>query len=219
MARANPGRGLNAAPRAVRPSVFGVRELLTSPQMSEILDAVRAGATGETLAAIPMPATTRAAFVRRDEQNMFDGMASRDKDPRRSLHVDEVPVPELAPDEVYLAVMASSINFNTVWTSIFEPLSTFGFLDRLAKESFWGRRHALDYHIVGSDAGGRHPSRGLRGAQLEGRRRGHGALQLRRRPRPERSRRLDARRATSASGGSRRTSADWPTSASSRRTS
>ena len=30
--------------------------------------------------------------------------------------------------------MASSINFNTVWTSIFEPLPTFGFLDRLAKE-------------------------------------------------------------------------------------
>jgi crotonyl-CoA reductase len=122
--------------------------------MSEILDAVRAGASGETLAEIPLPATTRAVFVRRDEQNMFEGMASRDKDPRRSLHVDEVAVPEMAPDEVVIAVMASSINFNTVWTSIFEPLPTFGFLDRLAKESFWGRRHALDYHVVGSDAAG-----------------------------------------------------------------
>ena len=50
--------------------------------------------------------------------------------------------------------MASSINFNTVWTSIFEPLSTFGFLDRLGKESFWGQRHALDYHVIGSDAAG-----------------------------------------------------------------
>jgi crotonyl-CoA reductase len=41
--------------------------------------------------------------------------------------------------------MASSINFNTVWTSIFEPLPTFGFLDRLARESEWGRppRHRL----------------------------------------------------------------------------
>ena len=66
----------------------------------------------------------------------------------------DVPIPELAPDEVYVAVMASSINFNTVWTSIFEPLSTFGFLDRLGKESVWGRRHALDYHVVGSDAAG-----------------------------------------------------------------
>ncbi len=122
--------------------------------MSEILDAVRGGATPEELAATPMPSRTRAVFVRRDEQDMFEGMASRDKDPRRSLHIDEVDVPELAPDEVYLAVMASSINFNTVWTSIFEPLSTFGFLDRLGKESYWGRRHALDYHVVGSDASG-----------------------------------------------------------------
>ncbi|MGD1013177.1 MAG: crotonyl-CoA carboxylase/reductase [Acidimicrobiales bacterium] len=122
--------------------------------MSEILDAVRNGASGETLANIPLPVSTRAVFVLRDEQSMFEGMASNDKDPRRSLHVDEVAVPELAPDEVYLAVMASSINFNTVWTSIFEPLSTFGFLDRLAKESFWGQRHALPYHVVGSDAAG-----------------------------------------------------------------
>ena len=60
----------------------------------------------------------------------------------------------LAPDEVYLAVMASSINFNTVWTSIFEPLPTFGFLDRLGRESEWAERHALPYHIVGSDASG-----------------------------------------------------------------
>jgi crotonyl-CoA reductase len=122
--------------------------------MSEILDAVVAGASPESLASIAMPETYRAVFVRRDEQNLFEGMASKDKDPRRMLHVGEVPLPELAPDEVFLAVMASSINFNTVWTSIFEPLPTFGFLDRMAKESFWGQRHALDYHVVGSDASG-----------------------------------------------------------------
>jgi len=122
--------------------------------MSEILDAVRSGASGEVLASTEMPKTTRAVFVRRDEQNMFDGMDSQDKDPRRSLHVDEVPLPELAPDEVFVAVMASSINFNSVWTSIFEPLSTFGFLDRLGRHSVLGQRHALDYHVIGSDAAG-----------------------------------------------------------------
>jgi crotonyl-CoA reductase len=122
--------------------------------MSELLDAAVAGASPEILAEIPMPETTRAVFVRRDEQEMFEGLESKDKDPRRSLHIDKVPVPELAPDEVYVAVMASSINFNTVWTSIFEPLPTFGFLDRLGKESIWGARHALDYHVVGSDAAG-----------------------------------------------------------------
>ena len=50
--------------------------------------------------------------------------------------------------------MASSINFNTVWTSIFEPLPTFGFLKRLGKESTWGARHDQPFHVVGSDASG-----------------------------------------------------------------
>src|SRR5205823_11853506 len=53
-----------------------------------------------------------------------------------------------------VAVMASAINFDTVWTSIFEPLPTFGFLERLGKESQWGKRHDLPYHVVGSDASG-----------------------------------------------------------------
>jgi len=63
-------------------------------------------------------------------------------------------MPELAPDEASIAVMASSINFNTVWTSIFEPLPTFGFLARLAKESVWGARHEQLFHQIGSDASG-----------------------------------------------------------------
>jgi crotonyl-CoA reductase len=85
---------------------------------------------------------------------MWAGVASKEKDPRRSIHVGDVSTPELAPDEVYMAVMASSINFNTVWTSIFEPISTFGALKRLARESEWARRHDLPYHVVGSDASG-----------------------------------------------------------------
>src|SRR4051812_43006759 len=122
--------------------------------MQAILEAIQAGASGDDLANIPLPESYRAAFVKRDEQTMWEGVASEDKDPRKSLHIDEVAVPELAPDEAYVAVMASAINFNTVWTSIFEPLSTFGFLDRLGKESVWGARHALPYHVVGSDAAG-----------------------------------------------------------------
>ena len=85
---------------------------------------------------------------------MFEGLESAEKDPAKSLHVGDVATPELAPDEAYVAVMASSINFNTVWTSIFEPLPTFGFLDRLGRESEWAARHALPYHVVGSDAAG-----------------------------------------------------------------
>ena len=122
--------------------------------MEQILAAIQAGAGGEELAALPIPESYRAAFVRREDADMFEGLASADKDPTKSLHVGEVATPPLAPDEVYLAVMASSINFNTVWTSIFEPLPTFAFLDRLGRESEWGARHALPYQVVGSDASG-----------------------------------------------------------------
>lgn len=122
--------------------------------MEKILEAIQAGASGDEIAALPLPEAYRAALVKKDEMAMWEGVASEDKDPRRSLHVEEVARPELAPDEAYVAVMASSINFNTVWTSIFEPLPTFGFLSRLGKESRWGARHDLPYHVVGSDASG-----------------------------------------------------------------
>ena len=122
--------------------------------MQEILEAIQSGASGDDIANVPIPESYRATYVLRSEQEMFEGVASEDKDPRTSLHVGEIATPELAPDEVYLAVMASAINFNTVWSSIFEPVSTFGFLDRLGKESVWGARNAQDFHVVGSDASG-----------------------------------------------------------------
>ena len=50
------------------------------------------------------------------------------------MHLEEVPLPELAPDEALIATMASSINFNTVWSAIFEPVPTFAFLRRFGKE-------------------------------------------------------------------------------------
>ncbi len=122
--------------------------------MQQFLEAIQAGASGDEIANLPLPDSYRAAFVRKEDVAMFEGVASSEKDPRKAIHVGDVAVPELAPDEAYVAVMASSINFNTVWTSIFEPVSTFSFLSRLGKESAWGARHDLPYHVVGSDASG-----------------------------------------------------------------
>jgi len=121
--------------------------------MKEIRDAIVNGQP-ESVAAIPVPASYRGVVVRADEVDMFDGQDFTDKDPRRSLHVDEIPTPELGPGEALIAVMASAVNYNTVWTSIFEPLSTFKFLQRYGKMSDLARRHDLPYHVVGSDAAG-----------------------------------------------------------------
>jgi crotonyl-CoA reductase len=116
-----------------------------------ILDAILADdAAAEDFADL-VPDSYRAVTVHKDEADMFEGLSSKEKDPRRSLHIEEVPLPELGPGEAFVAVMASAINYNTVWTSIFEPVPTFGFLERYGRESEYGKRHDLPYHVVGSD--------------------------------------------------------------------
>jgi len=123
--------------------------------VQQIVEAITSGtATADDFTALEVPASYRAAIVRRDEVDLFDGMESKEKDPRKSLHVDEVPVPELGPGEALVAVMASAINYNTVWTSIFEPLPTFAFLERYGRLSPLAKRHDLPYHVVGSDLAG-----------------------------------------------------------------
>ncbi|MDA2987157.1 MAG: crotonyl-CoA carboxylase/reductase, partial [Actinomycetota bacterium] len=122
--------------------------------MDRIRQAILTGADAETFAELPIPGTYRAVTIHKDEQDMFAGMASRDKDPRQSLHVEQVPTPELAPGEALIAVMASSVNYNTVWSSIFEPVSTFGFLERYGRTHRDAKRHDLPYHVLGSDASG-----------------------------------------------------------------
>jgi crotonyl-CoA reductase len=123
--------------------------------VKQILDAILAGDTSaEDYAALALPESYRAVTVHKDETEIFDGLESRDKDPRKSLHVEDVPLPELGPGEAYVAVMASAINYNTVWTSIFEPMPTFGFLERYGRLSPLGKRHDLPYHVIGSDLAG-----------------------------------------------------------------
>lgn len=121
--------------------------------MQEIRDAILAEQY-DAVGGLKVPDHYRAITVHADETEMFAGMPTREKDPRKSLHLDEVPTPELGPGEALVAVMASSINYNTVWTSIFEPMPTFTFLKRYGRTSELAKRHDLPYHVVGSDLAG-----------------------------------------------------------------
>src|ERR1700752_1482439 len=103
--------------------------------MTTLTDAVAAGAPASELARCPLPPAYRAAHVRKADVGMFGD--SDDKDVRKSLRVGDVPMPELAPDEVLIAVMAAAINYNTVWSAIFEPLPTFAFLARVGRQGRW----------------------------------------------------------------------------------
>jgi len=137
------------------PIAPGVPSVPSSPEMTEILAAILAGDTaGEAFAQLKLPDSYRGVTVRADEATMFEGLATRDKDPRKSLHLDQVALPELGPGEALVAVMASAINYNTVWTSIFEPVSTFSFLRKYGRLSELTKRHDLPYHVLGSDLSG-----------------------------------------------------------------
>ena len=64
--------------------------------MSTEIDAIRTaileGATAD-IGALPLPEAVRGALVRADEQEMFAGLPSEQKDPRTSTHVEDFPLP------------------------------------------------------------------------------------------------------------------------------
>lgn len=120
--------------------------------MDALAEAVLRGAEHGQLEKRPVPDDYYAAYIRRDDATMFNGES--DKDVRRSLRLGRVPMPELAPDEALVAVMASSINYNTVWSAMFEPVPTFRFLEKLGKQGGWASRHDQPHQVVGSDAAG-----------------------------------------------------------------
>jgi crotonyl-CoA reductase len=121
--------------------------------MDDIRNAILSGEYA-AVADLPVPDSYQGMVVRAEEVDMFGGLATRDKDPRKSLHLQDVPTPELGPGEAIVAVMASAINYNTVWTSIFEPVPTFDFLKRYGKYSTLTKKHDQPFHVVGSDLSG-----------------------------------------------------------------
>ncbi|MEV5574402.1 crotonyl-CoA carboxylase/reductase [Spirillospora sp. NPDC052269] len=120
--------------------------------MDPLAEAALTGASPETLTNLPVPERYMAAHLSESDTGMFTGV--EDKDVRKSIRVGEVPMPELAPDEALVAVMASSINYNTVWAATFEPLPTFGFIRRYGRQGGFAARHDRPFHVIGSDATG-----------------------------------------------------------------
>jgi crotonyl-CoA reductase len=120
--------------------------------MDSLTEALLSGAGPDEIGRHALPAEYQAAHLLAADVGMFDGAA--DKDVRKSLRVGPVPMPQIAPDEVVVAVMASSINYNTVWSATFEPVPTFDFLKRYARQGGWATRHDLPHQVVGSDAAG-----------------------------------------------------------------
>ena len=83
-----------------------------------------------------VPSTMYAQVIRQE----------RFGDPRTSFAVEEIPVPELRPNEVLIAVMAAGINFNNVWAARGIPVDVIALRER--------RGEPHDFHIGGSDTSG-----------------------------------------------------------------
>jgi crotonyl-CoA reductase len=118
------------------------------------LDQAAAADDPTAMAACQIPDRYRAAVVLAADQGVFGGIPPHARDLHQTLHITDVPTPEPAPGEVLIAVMASSVNYNTVWTAMFDPVSTFRFLKAFGRASASAARHDQPYHVVGSDASG-----------------------------------------------------------------
>lgn len=120
--------------------------------VEEVVEEFRSGAGPERLQSIPVPTSFLASFVRTEDQSIFGDEEARD--PSKTLRTGPIETPEIAPDEVLVVVMASSVNYNTAWTATFLPIPTFVFLERYGRAGPWPKRHDQPYHIPGSDAAG-----------------------------------------------------------------
>lgn len=67
-------------------------------------------------------------------------------DPIRAFQLEEIPVPEIKPDEVLIAVMAAGVNYNNVWAALGNPVDVISARNRKGEPEKFG--------IGGSDASG-----------------------------------------------------------------
>jgi crotonyl-CoA reductase len=125
--------------------------------MSSALDTTLGDTLVDEILATGVPSTYKAAYVEKKDAIRLWERPEEERtraDVRDTLKVGDIPMPELAPDEVVIAIMASALNYNTVWSARFEPIPGFVFLDFLGKTGGWNERHDQDFQVLGSDAAG-----------------------------------------------------------------
>ena len=83
-----------------------------------------------------VPKRMRAQLIRQD----------RFGEPTKAFRVETIDVPEPAPDEVLVYVMAAGINYNNVWAALGTPIDVIKARQKAGEKE--------DFHIGGSDASG-----------------------------------------------------------------
>jgi len=77
-----------------------------------------------------------------DTMKAFVIRADREGEPKDAMRVEDMPIPDVGPNEVLVLVMAAGVNFNGIWAARGKPVSTM-------------KMHPDEpFHIAGSDAAG-----------------------------------------------------------------
>ena len=81
---------------------------MTIQDLAAAIESPEASPADLTLLTVPL--SYRAAVLRDEDTRMFEGVPLEQRQPARSIHVQEVPTPEPGPVAVVVAVMASAVN-------------------------------------------------------------------------------------------------------------
>ena len=105
-------------------------------------------------AGLAVPEIYRGVVVRADEVRMFDGLATRDKDPRKSLHLQEVPTPEVGPGRGARRGHGQRHQLQHRVDLDLRARVDVRVPRRYAQASELAAKHDQPFHVVGSDLAG-----------------------------------------------------------------
>lgn len=109
---------------------------------------------GESSIRWPASGMMMALTVREEDEARVRATPPEQRKPSMSLRLEQVAIPEPGPGEVLIAVMAAGINYNNVWSALFEPASPFRYIKHFASLRQRNRSHLQPFAILGSDAAG-----------------------------------------------------------------
>lgn len=112
------------------------------------------GLSTKDYANLPIPSMMSALTLQVEDEKYAQSIDPALRRPSQFLHYSQVPTPMPQVGEVLVAVMAAGINYNNVWSSIFQPGSPFQYLRQYAGLRQSNRRHLQPFMVLGSDACG-----------------------------------------------------------------
>ena len=92
--------------------------------------------------------------ITKEQLNKVNLLEEKLRKPSMGIQRLNVPLPELKPGEVLVKMKSSALNFNTLWSAISKPLSSFQLIRKHVLRNPVDIDHIQDFAIFGSDGAG-----------------------------------------------------------------